>query len=228
MKNFRNKMVIGLAAGAFALALPLAAQAQQAGGVSVGGVSVGGNGSGGLGVSADVGGVGASASIGGDSAADVDASVGGANGANASASVGGGSTADVDAGIGGAGGANASASVGAGGAPGASVDANVGNVTGDVDVTTGSNTGIAAALGFTSDEDDSAAPATPGTGTPGTAAPGTATPGLDPSMTSAIGELSDAELAAYKKKCVTILRSPAGFESDLVDLCKLVREAASR
>ncbi|OCW55829.1 hypothetical protein [Hoeflea olei] len=188
MKDFRTKIVIGLAAGAFAFAVPLATHAQQAGGVSVGG-----NGTGGLGVSADVGGVDASASIGGGSVADVDASVGGADGANASASVG------------------------ANGEPAANVDANIGAVTGDVDINAGNEPGIAAALGFTGDDD-----------TAGAATPGTGTPGIDPGMTGAISSMSDAEVAAYKKKCVNILRAPASFDSDLVDLCRLVREAAAR
>ncbi|MAY60980.1 MAG: hypothetical protein CML29_02110 [Rhizobiales bacterium] len=230
MTNINKKLMIGLAAGALAVAMPLSASAQSLGigSTDSGGVgaSVGGNGSGGLGASVGLGGAGSvDASVGGTGTgglgADAGANVGGTGGvdAGATASIGGsdGTSADVDASVGGTGGTgntNLGASLRTSGPTDldANVDANVGDLNADADVNIGDDTGIAAALGFTSDDD--------------AAEPGT--PGIDPGITSSVSNMSAEELAAYKKKCIDVLRSPASFESDLVDLCKLVREAAAR
>ncbi|TDH38901.1 hypothetical protein E2A64_07350 [Pseudohoeflea suaedae] len=199
MRTFTQRLAIGLAAGSLVLALPSLANAQSIGGnnnggigVSVGGVSagIGGNGSGGIGAGASVGG-----------AASASASVGGSD-----------SVADVDANVGGAGGVNADATVDANNGVNADVDVGVGNLNAEADASVGQNTGIAAALGFTSNDNDDTTPPS----------------GIDPDATAAIGKLSDAQLADYKRKCIDVLRSPQRFERDLVDLCKLVRVAASR
>lgn len=83
-----------------------AAEAAQAGLLSIGST-----GSGGLGVGVDLGGVEAGVSVGGSSVASASASVGGSSGVNADATVGGSSLADVDASVGGTSGVNASATV---------------------------------------------------------------------------------------------------------------------
>ena len=199
MKTFHKRLALGLATGALVLALPFAANAQ----------SIGGNDNGGLGAS--VGGVSAGIGGNGNGGLGVSANVGNAVGADVS--VGGSeSVADVDANVGGTGGVNADATVSANNGVNADANVGVGNLNAEVDANVGDDTGIAAALGFTNNDDDDTTPPS----------------GIDPETTAAIGNLSDAELAAYKKKCIDVLRSPQRFESDLVDLCKLVREAASR
>lgn len=232
MTTISKRLAIGLSAGALALALPLSSHAQDGGiGVSVGGISagIGGNGRGGLGVGASVGGVGGvGASVGGTGGntgsrgglnADVDAGLGGANGINGdvSASIGGsgGTSADADVSAGGNRGANLGASLRISGPTDldATVGANLGDLNADVDANAGDGIGLAAALGFTGNDDDATDPGTPG---------------IDPDPVGSVSGMSDEKLAAYKKKCIDILRSPARYESDLVDLCKLVREAAAR
>ena len=190
------------------------------------GVSVGRSDSGGLGASVGLGGAGSvDASVGGNRTgglgADVGANLGGSGGVDAgtTASIGGsdGTSADVDVSIGRTGrtgNTNLGVSLRASGPTDldANVDANVGDLNADADVNVGDDTGIAAALGF-SGNDDATEPGTPGSA---------------PGITRSVNNMSAEKIAAYKKKCIDVLRAPARFDRDLVDLCKLVREAAAR
>ena len=60
-----------------------------------------------------------------------------------------------------------------------------------------------------------AAPGGPGGGPGG--------PGINPGV---IGGMSQAQVAAYVKRCKMVLSNPMAFESDLRELCKLLRTAS--
>lgn len=157
-----------------------------------------GNRSNGLGVSADTGGAGAT--VGGSSGVNVDISTG-ANGSSGVGNLSGGASVGGSSGL--------TANLGAN-PTGTSTGANIGlggNTIAGVDLSVDTSSILPGGL---------AAPGGPG----GIASPGV---GVSPGIVST---LSASQVAAYAKRCKMVLANPAGFESDLRELCKLLQTAS--
>jgi hypothetical protein len=155
-----------------------------------------GNRSNGLGVSADTGGVGAT--------------VGGSGGINADISTGANGTSGLG---------NASGNVTVGGSNGltANLGANPTGTSGLANIGLGGNT--VADVGLNINTSSILTPGGPGApGGPGN--PGVA---INPGV---ISSMSASQIATYAKRCKMVLSNPMGFESDLRELCKLLRTAS--
>jgi hypothetical protein len=156
-----------------------------------------GNRSNGLGASVDSGGIGAT--VGGSGGVNADISTG-ANGSSGLGNVGGGVT------VGGSNGLTAN------------LGANPTGTSGVASIGLGGNT--IADLGINIDTSSILAPGGPAApGGPG----GPGGPGINPGV---IGGMSQAQVAAYVKSCKMVLSNPIAFESDLRELCKLLRTAS--
>ncbi|WP_406871358.1 hypothetical protein WHT83_12690 [Aminobacter sp. P9b] len=183
--------------------------------------------SGGLGVSVDSKGIGATVGGSGGVNADVGLGSGGSKGlagADVSASVGGsrGINANVGANVGGNKGlvdAKANATVGGSSGLNANLGANVGGSGSLAKVSTnvglGGNTLLD--LGVNVGGPGIAGPSGPG----GPGGPGV--PGVNPGV---VNGMSAGQIAAYVKRCKMVLSNPMAFESDLRELCKLLRTAS--
>lgn len=194
-------------------------------------------------VKAGVGGINASVSVGGNSVASGKASVG--NTASATATVGGGGGGGGKGGNGGGGGgggnvASTSATVG-----NTNVNANIGTGNGPlVESTTGDNAGG----GLTSGTNvnlgglfgGGSGGGSGGGGTGGGAIGGGSGGGnggggngggngngggvvVPDNVQAAIGGMSDGEVATMKRRCNSILAMPNGYDSGIIDLCKVLR-----
>ncbi len=224
MSRKYRTVLANLACGVVVLSMSMPAAA-----IDLGGVSIGGNDRGG--VSASVGGVSASVGTSNGVSADVNAGLGSTS-ANVGASVGGGSVAGInaDANVGGAVGARSNTTVGGGGGSlfGSNTTASIGGDSGlnaGVNANVG-NGGLGTRLRLRLGADDS-----PGAGGPGVGGPGNGGGGIGGGGSlghRAISGMSDQQIAIYRKRCVNILRNPNAWEYDLVQLCKLLRQAAAR
>lgn len=206
-------LVKALAGGVVLAALSLPATALEIGSRS-----------GGLGVSVDSNGIGAT--------------VGGSGGVNADVGLGSGGSKGLA-------GADVSASVGGSRGINADVGANVGSSKGLVDArgnaTVGGSSGLNANLGANVGGNGSLAKVSTNVGLggnrlldlgvnvggPGIAGPGgpggPGVPGVNPGV---IKGMSAGQIAAYVKRCKMVLSNPMAFESDLRELCKLLRTAS--
>lgn len=196
-----------LASGAFLMAVSIPAMAQVSGdaGVSIGGAT-------------------GSASVstgGGDTNADGSVSFGDTSG-TASIGTGGGSTSGNV--MIGSGDATGTASIGTGGA-GTSGNIAIGttDTTATASIgTSGDAASVAAAINALNALGvDATVGLDPETETPGTTPAGVAAPDT---VQAALANLTDAQLAAYKKTCKQVLGG--GFDANLVALCKMVQTAS--
>lgn len=190
-------------------------------------------------VKAGVGGVNASVSVGGNSVASGKASVG--NTASATATFGGGGGNGGNGGNGGGNGggsgnvASTSATVG-----NTNVNANIGTGNGPlVDSTTGGNAGGGLTSGTnvnlgglfgggngtgTGDGGTGGGIGNAGGGNGGNGNGNGGGRTLVPdSVQAAIGGMSDGEVATMKRRCNSILAMPNGYDSGIIDLCKVLR-----
>lgn len=169
-------------------------------------------------VKAGVGGINASVSIGGNNVAAAKASVGNTAKATATVGGGGGNVASTRATVG-----------------NTSVAANVGTGNGPlVDSTTGGNSGG----GLTSGTSINLGGLFGGGGSGGTGGGVANAPGgnggggngngggrtlVPDNVQTAIGGMSDGEVATMKRRCNGILAMPTGYDQGIVDLCRVLR-----
>ena len=174
-------------------------------------------------VKAGVGGINASVSIGGNSVAGAKASVGNTARATATVGGGGGNVASTRATVGNS---SVAANVGTGNGP--LVDSTTGGNSGG-GLTSGTSINLGGLFGGGGGGGDGGTGGGIGNGGRGNGGNGNGNGNgggrtlVPDNVQTAIGGMSDGEVATMKRRCNGILAMPTGYDQGIVDLCRVLR-----